>query len=1219
MKRRLITILSLLIVIALSFGVLAACQNGLTTEQLDTLYKEFSKLHKNDATETPKSYYVDGKVFYINDKSEEISANVQWTIEGTTVVKVSAETNSLGQYQIIIPDEVATAIDYKLVGTLVDEEGKAYAREDGSLYSLELPKTVPATKGKGTEADPYSVTSALAEFATIPANGWSTDKIYVTGIVITAPSYNETHQSYTFDIADSKDATKKIQIYSGSLASGIAKVCQNDTVVVNGFYCNYNGNNPEIAGAKDKDYPVVISRTIGTSSISVLSGDNADVTLSKTSGENGTTFTFTVTSKNNAEISSVKVNNVEVTAVDGTYTGTIEGDTTVSVVAIIPTIEEQTTTVNLATEFETYSKDWGIGYGSRTLDSAILKVDSVVLTLVLSSGSKQANTISDIPVLAAKGGQMQYATLTVSGCQINEITFNLREWSSVKTFKTLCLEYTTDGTNWEMVQGVGFVDSSPEQAVAGYLTLKAEYLPSSVTAVRLAYTSEYVYNGSASNQQVGLAGFTVKTGPVTVDNSEARIGATKYDTLAAAIEAAQANDTIVLQKDVVVTSTIAIAKQITLNLNGKTISNTADLYNAENQNWSIISVREGGKLTIEGNGKILAGAEAHNYALDVNAEGAELVIKNGEYVGNTHSVYANLGSVTIEGGKYAINAAEGNAVVLNKKDGEAKATIAVKAGSFVNYDPANFLAEGYIAKSKTEGEGEAQVTIWTVEVAAPTTEHAGTAADPYTVADAKKWAEYLNGAGSTDPVYVTGIVSGAIDDGKTANTYKFNVVTAAGDEVVCTMYYVTATAKPQEGDLVVVKGTLKLYKGVAEIDQGGIIVSVNGVDTGLDGGETPTPTPSTVVSNVDKVTAPAAETAYLITIDQEKLSTPTQIYLIAEMGGYYVKTNKDQIAAVKYYVEVVEGGYKIYRLEGETKKYLGVTTNDTHVNVSLNQETVWTIDADGIHVTLGEGDAAKVWYLGTKGTYETVGMYTDSADVCKSYLGTIKEGKDVATITATVTPSDKANVQLSKTSGKAGETFTISVVPVEGYQVASVKVNGKVISLVEGVYSAIIDSLKMNVEVIVEDSSVQKVGGTATMQYVKGSGTTNIGKDGVTEASVGLDGTIFTVTSNTGAGSNQAGLNNDGTIRLYYGAAGDGCSITIEVAAGYKITSITVKAKAAKETVNMQIGNGEAKTLDTTSSETQVEVNGSSITIKNVNTSNVQIYIESIVIVYDVA
>lgn len=771
MKKKLIIVLSLVMAMVLCLGCLAACKKGLSTEQLDALYKQFQKEHKNDETETPVSYYVSGKVTVYEEGDKEISAKVKWTIEGSSAVTIG-ETNHMGNVQIVVPDDVTDAINYKLIGTLVDDKDKEYENADGKPYKIELAKTVPGGKGHGTEDSPYSVTVALAENAAVPSGGFSAEKFYVKGIVVTVPTYNTKYQSYSFWIADSKDAAKRLQVYSGTLASGIAKVSQNDTVVVHGFYMNYNASNPEMTGSSadpDKgviahDYPVITSRTIGTSEVTFTPNENADIVLSKTSGQNGDTFTFTVTVKNGANLSSVKVNGTEVTATSGnTYTGTIDGDTDVSVIALVPTTEEQTVTVNLATDFATYSKDWGTGYKSRTLDSNALNVKQINMILVLSRGSVQNGTVTDIPVMAAQNNT-QYVTLSVEDCQINAITFNLREWSNSKKFKTVCLEYTTDGTTWVEVDGVGFVNASPEKTIgSGFATLSVNELTSGVKAVRLVIATT-----NSQNQQVGIEGFTVKTGPYqqpVVDNSVCRIGSTSYDTLEAAIEAAKANDEIVLKKDIVIDAQINLGKSVTLNLNGHTISNTVNVWVGSGDNVtanSMLSIQDGANVVINGNGKILA---KQDDAYAINIVDGTLVIENGEFVGNITAVQVQKGTATIKGGKFSIlqlstlSHAGPYDFMLNciDKAYEGKtANIVVEGGEFVNFDPANNKAEGagttwvktgYESTSKTEGSN----TIFKVVKALPVTK-----VDVTNLQEGTEYVLVMNQENAGKAVYLTG-------------------------------------------------------------------------------------------------------------------------------------------------------------------------------------------------------------------------------------------------------------------------------------------------------------------------------------------------------------------------------------------------------------------------------------------------------------------------------
>ena len=174
-----------------------------------------------------------------------------------------------------------------------------------------------------------------------------------------------------------------------------------------------------------------------------------------------------------------------------------------------------------------------------------------------------------------------------------------------------------------------------------------------------------------------------------------------------------------------------------MDLNGKTINNTVDIWADPNGDtvtdaqkiWSLISVKANGILTITGNGKVLAKAN-DVYAVDVRG-GGKLVIENGEFVGNLHSIYVNKGTAEIKGGKYSITqldtdkiAAGGNGheFTLNLYDANGKngtAKIIVTGGSFVNYDPshskseapeANFVATGYAVTSATV-EGK---TVYTV-------------------------------------------------------------------------------------------------------------------------------------------------------------------------------------------------------------------------------------------------------------------------------------------------------------------------------------------------------------------------------------------------------------------------------------------------------------------------------------------------------------------------
>ena len=177
----------------------------------------------------------------------------------------------------------------------------------------------------------------------------------------------------------------------------------------------------------------------------------------------------------------------------------------------------------------------------------------------------------------------------------------------------------------------------------------------------------------------------------------AKVGDVEYDTLQAAVDAATAGQTIVLLKDVDASSGVTVGKKIVLDMNGKKLYNTVDIWDTS---WSLISVRANGDLTITGNGTFAA-KENDCYAVDVQA-GGKVTIQNGTFIGNIHAVYVHTGTAIINGGTYTVQQQYPNAdrpydFVLNCYDASraaGTATITVNGGEFPQIDPSNCKAEG---------------------------------------------------------------------------------------------------------------------------------------------------------------------------------------------------------------------------------------------------------------------------------------------------------------------------------------------------------------------------------------------------------------------------------------------------------------------------------------------------------------------------------------------
>ena len=167
----------------------------------------------------------------------------------------------------------------------------------------------------------------------------------------------------------------------------------------------------------------------------------------------------------------------------------------------------------------------------------------------------------------------------------------------------------------------------------------------------------------------------------------AEIGSKKYETLADAIRLAAKGRTITLLADVEQNTQLTIDKSITLDLNGKTIKNTADIW-GDNAN-AILSIKNGAKVTITGNGTIDA---KENDCYTINVVKGDLTIENGTFYGNVSVVQLEEGTLSVKGGTFDLHQKwEGSSKYLfNCIDSEftsGNATVAISGGTFVGFDP----------------------------------------------------------------------------------------------------------------------------------------------------------------------------------------------------------------------------------------------------------------------------------------------------------------------------------------------------------------------------------------------------------------------------------------------------------------------------------------------------------------------------------------------------
>ena len=222
---------------------------------------------------------------------------------------------------------------------------------------------------------------------------------------------------------------------------------------------------------------------------------------------------------------------------------------------------------------------------------------------------------------------------------------------------------------------------------------------------------------------------------------EPAFATTNYN-LGALYTASQIGGAVTLSDNVDFDRTIAVqpGKIMSVNLNGKTVKNTTDLWENPSvpNSWSLFSVRgTDSKLTLSGDGEVIAKAN-DCYAVDVQ-DGGHLVIEGGHFNGNIHAVYVEEGTAEIKGGTFEVqqkypDADKADEFVLNcydanRKNGTAK--IIVTGGTFIGFNPGdckaegngtNFVAPGYASIANgTAADGR---TIWKVVPAVEATTEA---------------------------------------------------------------------------------------------------------------------------------------------------------------------------------------------------------------------------------------------------------------------------------------------------------------------------------------------------------------------------------------------------------------------------------------------------------------------------------------------------------------
>ena len=141
----------------------------------------------------------------------------------------------------------------------------------------------------------------------------------------------------------------------------------------------------------------------------------------------------------------------------------------------------------------------------------------------------------------------------------------------------------------------------------------------------------------------------------------------------------------------------------------------------------VIASVESGTLTIDGDGELNCEA-GENQVYGINVMGGKVVINGGNYYGAITAIQVQKGSLEINGGFFDMaptckaQVPQYSKYVINCIDSAFKsgnATISVKGGTFVNFDPSanpegagtTYVADGYKVVSQAQSNGDTWYTV----------------------------------------------------------------------------------------------------------------------------------------------------------------------------------------------------------------------------------------------------------------------------------------------------------------------------------------------------------------------------------------------------------------------------------------------------------------------------------------------------------------------------
>lgn len=407
------------------------------------------------------------------------------------------------------------------------------------------------------------------------------------------------------------------------------------------------------------------------------------------------------------------VNGKEITYSSNTiYVNVYAGQTT----TIGGTLDESTTSTKFKAEDGTVSEE---------VEGTIKEDGSVSLSVGIAPNSDEASTTTvDFSEGALSGGTSAKLSVVAYPASVVSKTFGISQGDAAPI----------SGIDFKLTVGESEVNSFNGQE-ATITTFVAKNLTENVINGQEGAEKaglKVIYNGSGD--QPTITSYDPTTGRLvftTTHFSQYYVASTRivavnentnvaYESLQAAINAAQDGTTVTLIANIDSLAMISISKGITLDFNGKKIANTIDIW--ENNENSVVSIdSQDQSVVFKGNGTISA---RENDCYAVNIKTGCLSIENGTYIGNVSAVQVEKGTLEVLGGRFELiqtwDSGEkpdsypteewGHRYTINCIDGDYKdglAKVSIKGGEFVYFDPsdsisenprADFVADGYVSE-----------------------------------------------------------------------------------------------------------------------------------------------------------------------------------------------------------------------------------------------------------------------------------------------------------------------------------------------------------------------------------------------------------------------------------------------------------------------------------------------------------------------------------------